>query len=92
MTFIDGLGTGIGLGEDGIEGLERELLAGIKKAKGPDGDGSKVVLMMDGLDFVLAAAEGVGVQGILDMVGEVREVRLCESLVEFFCVGRKACC
>lgn len=74
VTFIDGLGTGIGLGEDGIEGLERELLARIKKAKGTDVDGSKVVLVMDGLDFVLAAAEGAGVQGMLDMVGEVREV------------------
>lgn len=74
VTFIDGLGTGIGLGEDGIEGLERELLARIKKAKGTDVDGSKVVLVMDGLDFVLAAAEGAGVQGMLDMVGELREV------------------
>lgn len=29
---------------------------------------------MDGLDFVLAAAEGAGVQEVLDMLGEVREV------------------
>lgn len=79
MTFIDGLGTGIGLGEDGIEGLEKELLVEVKKAKGENGKGKKVVLVMDGLDFVLAAAEGAGVQGVLDMVGEVREVCLVES-------------
>jgi hypothetical protein len=74
VTFIDGLRTGIGMGEDGIERLERELLAEIKKAKGEDGEGKKVVLVVEGLDFVLAAAEGRGVQGVLDMIGEVREV------------------
>jgi len=79
VTFIDGLGTGIGMGEDGIEGLERQLLAEIKKAKGEDGEGKKVVLVVEGLDFVLAAAEGRGVQGVLDMVGEMREVCLVGS-------------
>jgi len=62
------------MGEDGIERLERELLAEIKKAKGEDGEGKKVVLVVEGLDFVLAAAAGRGVQGVLDMIGEVREV------------------
>lgn len=62
------------MGEDGIERLERELLAEVKKAKGVDGGGKKVVLVVEGLDFVLAAAEGRGVQGVLDMIGEVREV------------------
>lgn len=88
MTFIDGLGTGIGMGADGIQRLERELLAEVKRAKGPEEDGKKVVLVVDGLDFVLAAAEGRGVQGVLDMIGEVREV----CLVGSFQVGRKACC
>jgi len=88
VTFIDGLGTGIGMGADGIQRLERELLAEVKRAKGPEEDGKKVVLVVDGLDFVLAAAEGRGVQGVLDMIGEVREV----CLVGSFQVGRKACC
>jgi len=76
VTFIDGLGTGIGLGEDGILRLERRLLAEVKKAKGEDGEGKRVVLVVDGLDFVLAASEGAAVQGVLDMVGELREVWL----------------
>ena len=67
------------MGEDGIERLETELLAEVKKAKGVDGGGKKVVLVMDGLDFVLAAGEGAGVQGVLDMLGEMRGVCLVES-------------
>ena len=74
VTFIDGLNTGLGLGKAGVDQVEMEIVGTVQRVKSTDGIG-RVVLMMDGLDFLLAAGE-VGVEGMLDMLGEVREVRI----------------
>lgn len=70
LTFIDALITPLGLRERGIEGLERTILSSITKAKE---DGADVLLVMDGLDLLLAATETT-VEEILGMISVLREV------------------
>ena len=52
--------------------MEKAVLEAIGSKGGPNG-GGKVVLVLDGLDFLLAAT-GCEVLGVLDMIGELREV------------------
>ena len=73
--IVDGLSSGLGLGPGGgIEVVEKEILKAVDAAKG-DGKG-RVVLVLDGLDF-LVAAMGVTPREMGDLVGSVREV--CRS-------------
>lgn len=72
ITLIDGLGTGFGLGDKGIEQVEEKVSAAILKSKE---DGSRVMVVLDGIDFLLAATDS-SVGDLLDCVGELREVLL----------------
>ena len=55
-----------------MDDVEKTILEAIGSKEGMDGGGN-VVLVLDGLDFLLAAT-GCEVLGVLDMVGELREV------------------
>ena len=55
-----------------MDDVEKAILEAIGSKGGTDG-GGKVVLVLDGLDFLLAAT-GCEVLRVLDMVGELREV------------------
>lgn len=70
--MVDGLssGLGIGLGPSGLAVVEAKILEAVAGAKSA---GRGVVLVLDGLDFLMAAT-GCGVLGVTDMVGELREV------------------
>ena len=58
----------------GIAEVEKAVMKAIrsKETRKEEGD---VILVLDGLDFLLAATE-CEVLGVLDMLGEFREVRL----------------
>ena len=70
-----GAATGPGGGGGGIEVVEREILKAVDAVNGGgEGKGKgRVLLVLDGLDFLIAA---MGVTGgeMADLVGEVREV------------------
>ena len=70
VTFFDGLATGLGLNDKGIEQVEKEITDATTKFKE---DGFKVIVVLDGIDLLLAATE-TSVGEILDCVGELREV------------------
>lgn len=73
VDFVDGLGSALGLGAGGIADVERAIMKVIE-SKERLNDGRNIVLVLDGLDFLLAAT-GCEVLGLLDMIGELREVR-----------------
>lgn len=54
--------------------MEKAIIEAMK-SKETLSDEGKVILVLDGLDFLLAAT-GYEVLGVLDMVGELREVGL----------------
>ena len=84
MTYIDALTTSLGLQEDGgggIADVEKRLLAAAKTTAGA----AEVVIVLDGLDFLLAATEA-GVGEVLDMVSALREV--CKLVFCLFIVQR----
>ena len=58
--------------------MEKAILEAIGSKESTDGGGN-VVLVLDGLDFLLAAT-GCEVLGVLDMVGELREVGMFSSV------------
>ena len=75
--IVDGLSGGLGLNTatgpgGGLVALEKEILKAVDAAKGGAGAG-RVVLVLDGLDFLIAAM-GVTALEMGDVVGEVREV------------------
>lgn len=74
MHLVDGLSSGLGLGAGGMDDVEKAILKAIGSKDGTNGGGN-VVLVLDGLDFLLAAT-GCEVLGLLDMIGELREVGL----------------
>lgn len=55
--------------------VEKAIASAIGSCKETLDDGGNVILVLDGLDFLLAAM-GCEVLEILDMIGELREVRL----------------
>lgn len=77
VDFVDGLGSAIGLGAGGIAEVERVIMKHIESRE-TFNDGRKIVLVLDGLDFMLAATD-CEVLGLLDMIGELREVRLLSN-------------
>ncbi|KAL8953988.1 MAG: hypothetical protein Q9222_000198 [Ikaeria aurantiellina] len=66
----DALQSGLGLHGNLIEDLEKAVLEAIKEFKGAN---SRLLLVLDGVDFLLAATENK-LDGILDMIWELREV------------------
>ena len=72
MHLLDGLRSGLGLNAGGIADVEKEIMKAIG-SKETLNNGGNVILVLDGLDFLLAATE-CEVLGVLDMIGELREV------------------
>jgi len=74
VTLVDALSSGLGLQPGGFAGLEEEILRAIRDAKKESHGRGKVLLVLDGMDFLLAAT-GCPVQALLDLIAELREVR-----------------
>ncbi|KAI4154490.1 MAG: hypothetical protein LQ341_000342 [Variospora aurantia] len=68
ITFFDALQLGLGL-QGGLVEVEEVLCPSIDGSKAI---GTKVLLILDGLDFLLAATEA-NVEAVLDTIGELRE-------------------
>ena len=77
VDFVDGLGSALGLGAGGIADVERAIMKVVESKKTLN-EGRDIVLVLDGLDFLLAAT-GCEVLGLLDMIGELREVCLLSN-------------
>ena len=73
VHLIDGLSSGLGLSAGGIADMEKAIMEAIG-SKGTVNDGVNVTLVLDGLDFLLAATGCEGLR-VLDMIGELKEVR-----------------
>ncbi|KAF6237019.1 hypothetical protein HO173_004898 [Letharia columbiana] len=71
VHLIDALSNGLGMGAGGLADVKKAIMKAIGSKKTPTGGGN-VILMLDGLDFLLAAT-GWEVLGMLDMIGELRE-------------------
>ncbi len=74
MHLVDGLNSGLGLNGGGIADVEKVIMKAIGSTDTMN-EGRSVTLVLDGLDFLLAAT-GCEVLGLLDMIGELSEVRL----------------
>ncbi len=70
VTFVNGLGGKLGVPDGGTTAVEKDTMAAIGNAKE---QGCRVMLVLDGLDFLLAATS-VGAMEVLDMTYELREV------------------
>lgn len=57
----------------GVQEMERMIEEAIGSFMS-EGEGKKVVVIMDGIDFMMAALE-VGAWEMLEMIGRIREVR-----------------
>lgn len=77
VDFVDGLGSALGMGAGGIADVEQAIMKVIE-SKETLNDARNIVLVLDGLDFLLAAT-GCKVLGLLDMIAELREVRLLSN-------------
>lgn len=76
VQLVDALNNGLGMSTGGLAEVEKEILILVRSAKEPSGEETKVLLVLDGLDF-LVAATAYPVPAVIDMVGEFREVRSC---------------
>ncbi len=74
MNLVDGLSSGLGLGNGGIADVEQAIMNAIGR-KETRNDGGNTILVLDGLDFLIAAT-GCEVLEVLDMIGELREVQI----------------
>ena len=75
VHLVDGLSSGLGLGAGGILNVEKTIASAIGSCNEALGDGGSVILVLDGLDFLLAAT-GCEMLQLLNMIRELREVRL----------------
>ena len=83
MHLVDGLSGGLGLGAGGIADVEKAITSAIESCKETFNGGGNVMLVLDGLDFLLAAT-GCKVLEMLDMIGELREVRRLQLYLHTF--------
>ncbi|MCJ1452267.1 hypothetical protein MMC28_002609 [Mycoblastus sanguinarius] len=72
VHFVDGLSGALGLGRCGLADVEKEVLQAVESANAVSRGRRRVLLVLDGLDFLLAATE-CEVQEMTDMVGEFRD-------------------
>lgn len=70
ITFIDALQSGLGLRKNGIREVEDMLL---KKIKEIETSNNGILLVLDGIDFLLSATEA-RLDEVLGMIWELREV------------------
>lgn len=86
MHLVDGLRSGLGLGGGcEIAGVEKAIAAAIRSCKESLNGGGNVMLVLDGVDFFLAAT-GCEVLEILDMIGELRDVRTPSLQIQPTCI------
>lgn len=78
VHIIDALSNGLGLQPRGLADVERTVLEAIKPSNEATGGGGKTLLILDGLDFLLAATS-CSANAILEMLGEFREVPFSNS-------------
>lgn len=73
VRFLDALGPVL----DGVREMEGIIggAIGSLKSMGRGGPGDKIMVILDGLDFMMAA-NGAGAGEMLEMVGRIREVGL----------------
>lgn len=76
------------MGAGGLADVKKAIMKAIGSKKTPTGGGN-VILILDGLDFLLAAT-GWEVLGMLDMIGELREVRLF-SIYRLHALAQRRC-
>lgn len=57
-----------------LEAVEKNLLAAIQSVTGMGPGGDRLLLVLDGIDFLLAATD-IGAQSVMDMLTELRMVR-----------------
>ncbi|KAL8839056.1 MAG: hypothetical protein Q9170_001892 [Blastenia crenularia] len=76
IKFIDALQSGLGLQVDGIKGAEKLVLEAVNEAKSSS---TKVMLILDGIDFLLAAVE-CRADDILNITWELMEPTLMVSV------------
>ncbi|KAL8708255.1 MAG: hypothetical protein Q9220_006832 [cf. Caloplaca sp. 1 TL-2023] len=70
ITFIDALQSGLGLHDDEVNAAEKVFSRAIKELKAVN---NQVLLVLDAVDFLLAATETT-VGEVLDMIWELREL------------------
>lgn len=73
LQVIDALSNKLGLGTDSLVGVEKEILKAAESAKEAMKGEGRVLLVMDGFDFLIAAT-ACPVLDAIDTVGEIREV------------------
>ena len=73
MNIVDALSNGLGLQASGITDVEESIIEAMKNTQGAETAEEKVLLVLDGLDFLLAAT-AFPVQDVIDMVTNLREV------------------
>lgn len=73
VQLIDALSNGLGLGADGLMEVEKEIVKAVESAKEAMKGEGRVLLVLDGLDFLIAAT-ACPVLDAIDTVGELREV------------------
>lgn len=74
IQLVDALSNGLGMSTGGLAEAEKEVLTLVKSAKEPSGGETRVLLVLDGMDYLIAAT-ACPVPAVIDMVGEFREVR-----------------
>ena len=77
VHLLDGLTSGLGLNAGGIADVEKAIMKAIGSKESLN-DRRSAILVLDGLDFLLAATE-CEVLEVLDMIGELREVHISSS-------------
>lgn len=77
VQLVDGLSSGLGLDAGGIADVEKAIMKAIERVESLK-DRSSVILVLDGLEFLLAATE-CEVLGMLEMIGELREVHISSN-------------
>lgn len=78
LQLVDGLSSGLGLNAGGIADVEKAIMRAIGRVESLN-DRTSVILVLDGLEFLLAATE-CEVLGMLEMIGELREVHISSNL------------
>ncbi len=73
VCIVDALSNGLGFGPDSVDKTEETIFKAINDTTAAGKGEGEILLVLDGLDFLLAASGCPAVQ-ILEMIGELREV------------------
>ena len=81
VLIIDALSSGLSVRPGRMLDVEESILKAVKRSKAAGGGETKLLLVLDGLDFLLATT-AYPVTEIIDMVADLREVYLALSFLE----------